>query len=98
VSQGTPALEESALEVREAPGADGVSLGVGGIQVDGASPSQVMTLGGLLWDWVMHGADIGASESSTQGDATLAPGSLGVVGLGYLGCSCWVALAFHLCY
>jgi hypothetical protein len=46
----------------------------------------------------MHGADIGTSGSSTQGDATLPPGSLCVVGLGYLGCSCWVALAFHLRY
>jgi hypothetical protein len=37
VPQGTPVLEESSSLVREAPGADGTSLGPVSVEVDGTS-------------------------------------------------------------
>jgi hypothetical protein len=43
--QGTSVSEESAPEVWEVPGADGMSLGTINVDVDGASPGQVMAPG-----------------------------------------------------
>jgi hypothetical protein len=45
VPRGTPASEESMPEAREASCADGVSLGIVSVEVDGPAPSLVMTLG-----------------------------------------------------
>jgi hypothetical protein len=57
-----------ALEVREALGADGASLGAIGIEVDGAHPRPGDGTGGLLWDLVLHGANISAPGSAALGD------------------------------
>jgi hypothetical protein len=50
VSRGILASEESALEVQEAPGADGTSLGIVSVEVDGASPHPGDDTRGLLQD------------------------------------------------
>jgi hypothetical protein len=50
VSRGILASEESALEVQEAPGADGTSLGIISVEVDGASPHPGDDTRGLLQD------------------------------------------------
>jgi hypothetical protein len=63
-------------------GADGASPGVVNVDMDGASPRPDDDAGGSLWGLVMRGVDIGIPRSSTLGDATLAHGSLGIVGLG----------------
>jgi hypothetical protein len=67
-------------EVREVMGADGASLGAVSVKVDGAIPRPGDDAGGLLWDWVMHDAGIGAPGGAVSGDATPAPGSSGVAG------------------
>jgi hypothetical protein len=77
VRQGTPVPEESASKVREAPGADGTSLGAVSIEVDGACLWLGNDTNGLLCDWVMHNAGIGAPRSVAPGDVTPAPGSSG---------------------
>jgi hypothetical protein len=61
---GAPALAESAPEVREAPGADGASLGTITVEVDGAGPQLDDDARGFLWDWVMHGAGPDAPGSA----------------------------------
>jgi hypothetical protein len=66
-------------------GADGASPGVVNVDVDGANPRPDDDVGGSLWGLVMRGVDIGIPRSSTLGDATLAHGSLGIVGLGVCG-------------
>jgi hypothetical protein len=66
-------------------GADGASPGVVNVDVDGANPRPDDDAGGSLWGLVMRGVDIGIPRSSTLGDATLAHGSLGIVGLGVSG-------------
>jgi hypothetical protein len=67
-------------------GAEEVSAGGAGgvvnIKVDGASPRSGNGVGGLLWDWVMCGTNIGAPKNAALGDATPAPGSSGAIGLG----------------
>jgi hypothetical protein len=82
VSRGTSAPEESALEVQEAPGADGTSLGAIGVEVDGASLFPGDGAGGFLKDSVMRGTGISAPRSTAPGDATPAPGSSGAAGPG----------------
>jgi hypothetical protein len=69
VPRGTPA-----------PGVDVASLGVISVEVDGASPRPGDDTRGLLRDWVISGAGIGALGSVAPGDATLGPGSSGVAG------------------
>jgi hypothetical protein len=64
VQRRTPAPEELAPEVREVMGADGTSLGAVSVKVDGAIPRPGDDAGGLFWDWVMHGAGIGAPGSA----------------------------------
>jgi hypothetical protein len=78
------------LEVREALGADGASLGAIGIEVDGAHPRPGDGTGGLLWDLVLHGANISAPGSAAPGDVIepLSPQVLRA--RGYPGCSCCV--------
>jgi hypothetical protein len=76
---------ESAPKVREAPGADGTSLGAVNIEVDRSSPRPSDDAGGLLWDRVMCGAGIGAPGSAAPGDMTLALGSSSAMGLGVFG-------------
>jgi hypothetical protein len=82
VLQGTPVLEESSPLVREAPGADGTSLGPVSVEVDGTSTWLGGDAGGLLQDWVMCSTSIGAPGSATLGDATPVPKSSGAVGTG----------------
>jgi hypothetical protein len=70
--------------VWEALGVDGVSYGAVSVEVDGAIPWPDDDAGGLLRDWVMHDVGIGAPGSTVSGDATRAPGTSGVAGLGVM--------------
>jgi hypothetical protein len=82
VPRGTLALEESAPEVWEALGANGVLLGAISVEVDGAGSQPHDDSGGLVRDWVMRGAGIGAPGSTALSDAIPALGSSGAVGPG----------------
>jgi hypothetical protein len=77
VPQGTPMLE-----VWEASSTNGTLQGAISTEVDGASLRPGDGSRGLLQDWVMHGAGIGAPRNVASGDVTLAPGSLGAIGAG----------------
>jgi hypothetical protein len=68
-----------------APGADGMSLGAVSIEADGVSPRSGDDIKGLLWDWVMCGACIGAPRSAAPSDVTPTLRSSGVAGLGVSG-------------
>jgi hypothetical protein len=63
-------------------GADGTSLGGASVEVDGASPQPSNGTEGLLWDLVMHGANIGVSGNAAPGDVALDPGPLGTMSPG----------------
>jgi hypothetical protein len=69
-TQSSGCRQESAPEVLEAPGADGALLGTASIEVDGANPWPGDDARGLLRDWVMPGASIGAPGSVATSDAT----------------------------
>jgi hypothetical protein len=90
VPRETPTPVESMPEVWEAPehemtGADGVPLGAGSIEVDGANPRAGDDVGGSLWDLVMPSADIDVTGSAIPSDVTLAPGPSGATSLGVSG-------------
>jgi hypothetical protein len=79
--------ETSVPEAHEAPvqemlGVDGVSLGAASVKVDGVEPHPSDDTRGSLRDLVMCGASIDVPRSAALGNAALAPGPLGVVGLG----------------
>jgi hypothetical protein len=75
VPRGTPTPMELALEVHEALGADGMSVGAVSVEADGASPWPGDGAKGWLRDWVMCGTDIGAPGSAAMGDTMPAPES-----------------------
>jgi hypothetical protein len=78
-----------------APGADGMLLGAVSIEADGVSPRSGDDVEGLLWDWVMCGACIGAPRSAAPSDVTPTLGSSGVAGLGVSGLLCQRSRAAH---
>jgi hypothetical protein len=53
--------------VREVRGADGMSLGAIGVEVDGVGPCPGEDARGSLHDLVMHGADLGMARSIAPG-------------------------------
>jgi hypothetical protein len=71
------ALEASMMRVHEVPGADGASLGVVSVEVDGVGPRPGDDAGGPLCDLVVCGAGLGTPESTAPGNAILAPESSG---------------------
>jgi hypothetical protein len=85
VPRETPAPKEPISEVREAPGAEGASVGIVSVEVDDVGPQPGDDAGSSLQSLVMRGASIGVSRSAAPGDVTPAPGSLGAAGLGVYG-------------
>jgi hypothetical protein len=75
-----------ALEVWEALGADGTSLGTISVEVDGAHPRPSDGTRGLLWDLVMRGADISAPGSAAPGDVIQPLSPQVLRARGYPGC------------
>jgi hypothetical protein len=75
-------LKAREASVHEMLGANGTSLGVASVEVDGAEPQPSDGTRGSLQDLVMCGAGIGVLGSVAPGDASPAPRSSGTMGLG----------------
>jgi hypothetical protein len=82
VQDGSNATVLQDAHVQEDPGADGASLGIVNVEVDGAGPQPGDDVGGPLHNLVVHGAGLGTPVSTTPGTVILALESLGAKGPG----------------